>query len=239
MSQQNNHFLASLGMFLFYVFLGLPVMAIGYVGICLYACVYLSWEKLRDFFTELWRQCSDPGYYRISWIDGMARGGALKKAYDAKQNGDWESAIHEWRWCASLFSNQAMFELGECYEKGWGVEEDAKKAVEWYLKAANQGDGPACTALGNFYRSGIGVTASADKAFEWYKKGAAVNDDQALLNVGNCYYYGMGTEKDYTEAVKWYGKSAEQGNIKAQTNFGVCHEYGQGTEQNYAGCLRH
>ena len=95
------------------------------------------------------------------------------------------SQIDSIRYKAEHGDVKFQYAYGVCYEKGWGVEEDAKKAVEWYLKAANQGDGPACTALGNFYRSGIGVAASADKAFEWYKKGAAVNDDQALLNVGN------------------------------------------------------
>ena len=131
MSQQTNHFLSSLVKFLFYVFFGLPVMGICYVGICLFYC----WEKLCDFFADLWRQCSDPGYYRINWIDGMARGQALKKAYDAKQNGDWKSAIADWRFAARLFSKQAMFELGECYEKGLGVDRDLAYAYECYALA--------------------------------------------------------------------------------------------------------
>ena len=135
MSQQTNHFLASLGKFLLYVLFGLPVIGIFYALICLYACIYSCFDKLREFFVDLWRQCSDPGYYRIGWIDGMARGCALKKAYDAKQNGDWESAIHEWRWCARLFSNQAMFALGECYEKGLGVEQNLSFAYECYALA--------------------------------------------------------------------------------------------------------
>jgi TPR repeat protein len=28
--------------------------------------------------------------------------------------------------------------LGNCYEKGIGVDKDEKMAIEWYLKAANQ-----------------------------------------------------------------------------------------------------
>ena len=34
----------------------------------------------------------------------------------------------------------AQIWLGYCYENGYGVEKDITKAVEWYRKAAAQGD---------------------------------------------------------------------------------------------------
>ena len=35
---------------------------------------------------------------------------------------------------------QAQLNLGVCYQYGIGVEKDEKQAVEWYQKAAEQGD---------------------------------------------------------------------------------------------------
>ena len=41
----------------------------------------------------------------------------------------------------------AQYYLGNCYENGIGVSKDGEKAVEWYTKAANQGDANAQKAL--------------------------------------------------------------------------------------------
>ncbi|MBQ6780847.1 MAG: SEL1-like repeat protein [Treponema sp.] len=34
---------------------------------------------------------------------------------------------------------EALYQLGNCYQNGEGVEQDIKKAVEWWLKAADLG----------------------------------------------------------------------------------------------------
>jgi len=41
----------------------------------------------------------------------------------------------------------AQFNLGFCYENGAGVPQDDSKAIEWYGKAAEQGDGEAVKKL--------------------------------------------------------------------------------------------
>ena len=43
-------------------------------------------------------------------------------------------AVKWLRTAAGLSEPKAMVGLGECYEKGWGVERDAAKAIEWYRK---------------------------------------------------------------------------------------------------------
>ena len=40
-----------------------------------------------------------------------------------------------------------MFNVGNCYENGWGVTKDVNTAREWYTKAAAQGDADAQSAL--------------------------------------------------------------------------------------------
>ena len=47
-----------------------------------------------------------------------------------------------------------------------------KKAIEWYEKAAEQGDAEAQYNLGVMYENGQGVDVNYKKAIEWYEKAA-------------------------------------------------------------------
>ena len=60
---------------------------------------------------------------------------------------------------------RAMSLLAECYENGYGVEEDIHKAVEWYQKAVAEGYPPAQCALGLCYELGTGVPEDKASAF--------------------------------------------------------------------------
>ncbi len=50
------------------------------------------------------------------------------------------------------------------YRNGKGVTKDYKKAVEWYTKAAEQGDAYGQCNLGTMYLFGNGVTKDYKKA---------------------------------------------------------------------------
>lgn len=58
----------------------------------------------------------------------------------------------------------------------FGVQQDAKTAVELYKQAADQGNDDAQHALGECYDCGHGVAQDKEKALEWFKK-AANNGD--------------------------------------------------------------
>jgi TPR repeat protein len=58
------------------------------------------------------------------------------------------------------------------YDKGLGVPQSDKNAVEWYRKAAEQGYSPAQYHLGFMYEKGRGVQQSDKEAIEWYRKAA-------------------------------------------------------------------
>ena len=110
----------------------------------------------------------------------------------------------------------AQFNLGVCYEKGYGVPQDYNKAVEWYRKAAEQGHAIAQCSLGYCYDEGYGVPQDYNKAVEWYRKAAEQGDAIAQCNLGYCYYNGYGVTQDYNKAVEWYRKAARQGETTAQ-----------------------
>ena len=70
--------------------------------------------------------------------------------------------------------------MGICYDEGRGVQQDREKAVEWYRKAANQGDAAAQLNLGLSYYNGEGVEKNLNKALEWFEKAAKQGDKDAL-----------------------------------------------------------
>ena len=39
-----------------------------------------------------------------------------------------------------------MFNVGNCYAHGYGIEQDDKQAEEWYLKAVRHGNKKAASA---------------------------------------------------------------------------------------------
>ena len=71
-----------------------------------------------------------------------------------------------------------------------------KFTVEWYQKAAQQGDAQAQFNLGEMYRRGHGVTQDYEKAVEWYQKAAQQGDAQAQFNLGEMYRRGHGVTQN-------------------------------------------
>ncbi len=63
-----------------------------------------------------------------------------------------------------------MSNIGFMYYKGKGVEQDYKKAMEWYSKASQAGNFTAMGNIGFMYYNGQGVKQDYEKAMYWYKK---------------------------------------------------------------------
>ena len=55
--------------------------------------------------------------------------------------------------------------LGKKYDAN-----NMEKAVEWYQKAAEQGNINAMNELANMYENGLGVDQDEEKAAEWHAK---------------------------------------------------------------------
>ena len=63
----------------------------------------------------------------------------FNKGVTAAQNGDYATALKEWKPLAEQGVTEAQFNLALMYEKGVGVPQDYKEAVRWYTLAAEQG----------------------------------------------------------------------------------------------------
>lgn len=67
---------------------------------------------------------------------------------------------------------QSMYNLGVCYENGYGCSPNPSQAVYWYEKAANAGMPEACVNLGYCYEKGIGTKQSYAQAAYYYMEAA-------------------------------------------------------------------
>jgi hypothetical protein len=100
-----------------------------------------------------------------------------------------------------------------------------KESVEWYRKAADQGDARAMRALGMAYSEQAEtpwywptirrVDRDCEQAAEWFRKAAELGDFAAQRNLGYLYLKGKGVKKDKAEARKWLEKAAAQGDTYA------------------------
>jgi uncharacterized protein len=84
------------------------------------------------------------------------------------------------------------------------VPRDLKLAMEWYRKAAEQGNPLAQVGLGYMLMDGSGEKPDIEGAAAWFSKAAEQGDALAMLALGTLYELGRGVAKDWVQAHKWY-----------------------------------
>jgi len=98
---------------------------------------------------------------------------------------------------------QAQTVLGEMYENGDGVLEDARNAAKWYAKAAEQGLAHAQFKLSRMYGK-AGIPENDKDELKWLIRAAEQGHARAQMLLGMRYQHGDGgVMEDYVEAYKW------------------------------------
>ena len=113
---------------------------------------------------------------------------------------------------------EAQFNLGFRYNHGHGVNKHLQKAVDWYRKAAEQGDTRAQTNLGFMYTKGQGVAQDYKAAVNWYRKAAKQGYALAQFNLGTMYAKGQGVVQDFVQSYMWLDLAATSGHAAATRN---------------------
>lgn len=107
-----------------------------------------------------------------------------------------------------------------------------ERAVEYYRKAADQGNDRGQYELAKCYFYGNGVEQDYAKAVKYYrlahKQGNSyVSGDEAYVFGQKCY-----NKQYYTEAVQFFLIASDKKDADAYYYLGMCYEYGQGVEKN-------
>ena len=101
------------------------------------------------------------------------------------------------------------------------MEQNFKKAVMWYRKAAEQGDAGAQYFLEGMYYRGEGVLEDDKEAVKWYRKAAEQGDADAQFSLGAMYDDGEGVLEDFVQAYAWWNIAAANGEADAKKNEGI------------------
>ena len=139
----------------------------------------------------------------------------FKKGLDAYNEGDYITALREWKAAALRDDVRAQTSLGFMYYGGKGVPQDYEIAGEWYMLAAKQGDVNAQTIIATMFQQGLGVKRDDKTALKWYGLAAAEGYTLAHWGLGCMYYYGQGVLKDDAQAYMWLSIAASSGHEQA------------------------
>ena len=107
----------------------------------------------------------------------------IEEARDLMEAGRFAEA-REMLWPAARSGNADAEELiGVMYALGLGVEKDAVRAFEWYLRSAMKGHPGAQSGVGWYYEEGIGMPApDLVRAYMWYVLSAIGGDPDAAVS---------------------------------------------------------
>ena len=122
----------------------------------------------------------------------------------------------------------AEYAVGCFYEKELIPNSSMEKAIEWFLRAVDDGSPKACFKMAKWYFDGIGVQQDYDKAASCLSKGSNYMQDEdeecfelalnlldktetwqarILQIIGVCYENGIGVEANEEKASEYYEKA--------------------------------
>lgn len=113
---------------------------------------------------------------------------------DCKAGLSWMSHL------AESGDSEAMFELGDMYERGNCTAVDEPKALKWFQKAAESGNSAAFSSLGAaYYSRNHPDRATYENALWWLSRGAARFEARSFYFLGLMYLQGKGVRPNDQE----------------------------------------
>ena len=139
----------------------------------------------------------------------------IDKGYEAYNDGDYATALKEWKPLAEQGYAFAQYNLGILYEYGNGVPKDYAEAVKWYRLSAEQGYAISQYSLGLMHINGYGVLKDKAEAVKWWRLSAEQGNAAAQNGLGFMHKNGNGVLQDNLTAHMWYNISSANGHEDA------------------------
>jgi TPR repeat protein len=122
---------------------------------------------------------------------------------------------------ASAGDPDSQFQLGQAYQLGKGVPQDAEMAMMWYRRAASQGHAQASDELG-FVMFSHGQRRAA---MPYIERAAARGDPRAFYLLGTAHFNGDLASRDWPLAYAQTARAAEAGLPAAKANLQMMEQY--------------
>ena len=162
-------------------------------------------EKKCPFCRSPWPTCKE----EIEWkkkrmeLDDPIAIGKFGLDYANGQFGfprDYAKALELFHRAAELGDAKAYNNIGACYDNGYGVEVDGKKARHYYELAAVAGD---VTARHNLGKNELGK-GNYDRALKHFMIAVRNGQNESLERINEMYKNNDATKEDYTNAIRLY-----------------------------------
>jgi uncharacterized protein len=165
---------------------------------------------------------------------GQSWAGPLEDAKSAYDKGDYSTALSLWRPLAEEGNAEAQRFIGILYENGHAVPRDGRQAVEWFRKAAAQGDAQAEYRLGARFVSGSdGLPEDAAQGLALMERAGENGYPRSFFWIGDYYRTGWhGIPENAAKAISWYRRAADLGDALAQSQLGLGYQYGRGVAKD-------
>lgn len=139
---------------------------------------------------------------------------------------------------AELGAKDAYFQAGVTYFQGnYGYPVDKTKAVEYWLKGSEKGEGGCTKNLGLVYKNGDGVERDPSKALAYFEKAAEQGNVDSLEQLGLAYCNGGIAMHDEKKAAEYFERAYNSGSVDGAYLLGLLLETGEQTEHDLARAL--
>jgi hypothetical protein len=130
---------------------------------------------------------------------------------------------------------EGQLRIGFFYEVGFDdVPQDCAEAIQWYLKAADQGNTEAQESLGRVY-DGAGILRDCQdrsEAVKWYRKLADQGNEAASARLAVIFESGDGVPQDHVEAMKWFQIALDRNDYSPYFSLRDMYYRGRGVKQD-------
>lgn len=137
-------------------------------------------------------------------------------------------------------------EVGGWYYRGRHVERNYETALQWWSRAAQQGNALAIGNMALCYQTGNGTEADSVRAVQLYDRSLRTGNPQlfrsfenqaangnlfAATYLAHCYKDGIGTRKNADKYIEYLTIAADKGSVSSRTELGLAyynrHDYTQ------------
>jgi TPR repeat protein len=118
------------------------------------------------------------------------------------------------------------------YQKGDDLPQSSSKAVDWYRKAAEDGEGRAQMKLASLLLQGQSATSNYGEVHRLCEKAASLKFSPGAYCMGQLYEQGLGVERDISKAARWFSEAANMGLAVAAFRVGEMYWKGEGLQQD-------
>lgn len=126
----------------------------------------------------------------------------------------------------------AFEKIGDMYQKGDDLPKSSNDAVNWYRRAAENGEARVQVKLANLLLHDTKGTANDDEVRRLCEKAAKQNFPPGAYCMGELYRQGLGVQRDLPKAAALFSEAARMGLADAALRLGEMYWKGEGLKQD-------